>query len=459
MDTDFEKKVREAYDYIHGYGYENSGLNVTSLDEFESISPEDFKEFIKQTHIGYRKGQEIIIEELIAIEQLKKDKSSELKELRRNKEKDAIKTVSMEIKKLNFEEAVYRNLADSMAWNIMQSQYWIARRFYSGDTNRPSLLNSNIESLHIAAKEIYKEHPNGFVLYSDITSFIDISDLLLITEDCQMRPIEVKEGTKAKEVFSFIEDLGESNKEKLDEVIDKQKNPKKFIKQVDRTLKQMEKASRLTDILQNEKGEDPFSGTPTNIGEVKKPMRYFHETLMHMFAELRDKTWSFNGVENIVVIGMYRDDSIALCDEIFKKAVELTCGKVYPIFPYQQQLFLPVNEPFFQNPIGIDKVMDIIMGRIRVLFCIDFEALIAYFKINGFDAGWLSKKETQKLNESRDKRERPFAFENRSIFIEKDGKKVILGDTFISKLVFDNLEPASLMDFYSAALSVPAPKK
>lgn len=457
MDEEFEKKVREVYDYIHGYGLRNSNVNISSEEDLKNIGTDGLKEsdFVKCVHEGYRIGQDMIIAELIRIEKETKEGAKTLKEHRRNGNKEDAKNLEHELNKLRYQGKVYRNLADSLAWFLMHKQYWIARRHYSGDKNRPSLLHTNIESLHAVAANFYKEHPDGFVLYSDITSFIDISDLLLVDESLNMQPVEVKEGAKSKEVFEFIEKISKTDGFQPENMgLEEIENPTKFFDQVDRTLKQMEKGNRLSNILNNEEGPDPFSGQQTYIGEVKEPLRSYHQVLYDMFKTLEESTWAYECVENIVLIGMYRGESIPICDEIFKIAVSQKFPEKYPVTSYNQQLGLPIKEPFFQNPLGIDRVMDIIMGRVRVLLTVDINALIEFFNLNGFEAGWLSRKETHKLIESNEKRMRPFIFENRAIYLKRNGVELTLGDSFLSRLMYDNLSPSSLVDIYKASTEV-----
>lgn len=456
MNKDFEDKVRLIHDYFHAYGLRKTGELIQSHDEMVAMmsDPKKKHDFIKYVHEGFRLGQDLLIEELIQNEKSSKNLKEEQKESRRNGNKERQRELDFEIKKLEYMEAVLRNLADSLAWSLMNGQHWIARRWYSGSRSRPSLLNSNIESLHIAAASYYKQHPNGFVLYSDLTSFVDIGDLMVVTEEGKLKSVEVKEGSKSKEVFKFMDMVRDSKDLKPEDMgLEKHDNPMKFLDQVERTLRQIQKGSRLTNLIQNEKGPDPFTGHQTTIGEISKPLEFYHDVIFGMFQELETSIWSHRTIEGIVYVGMYRDTAIRESTNTFESFISTKFEEKFPVMPYNSQLFAPIKEPIFQKPYGTDNIMNIVLGKVRMLVCVDLNKLLELFNSNGIEAKWMSRKETQKAKETGGKLPKPFEFEKQAISVIKDGRKLILGDGFLSRLVYDSLLPSSLVETYHDRLA------
>ena len=456
MNKDFEDKVKLIHDYFHSYGLRKTGGVIESHDEMLAMmsDPNKKNDFIKYVHEGFRLGQDILIAELIQNEKSRKELNGELKEHRKNRDKEKADEIGFEIKKLEYMEAVLRNLADSLAWLLMNGQHWIARRWYSGSRSRPSLLNSNIESLHIAAASYYKQHPNGFALYSDLTSFVDIGDLIVITEEGQLKSVEVKEGSKSKEVFKFMDKHKNSKDFKPETLgLDKHDNPMKFLDQVERTIRQMEKGSRLTNLIKNEKGPDPFTGQNTVIGEISHPLEFYHDVVFSMFQELKTSIWSHRVIEGIVYVGMYRNTAIRKSTNTFESFISTKFEEKFPVMPYNSQLFAPIKEPIFQKPYGTDNIMSIVLGRTVMLVCVDLNALLQLFNSNGIEAKWMSRKETQKSKETGAKFPKPFEFNKQAISVVKDGKKLILGDGFLSRLVYDSLLPSSLVETYQDRLA------
>ena len=117
--------------------------------------------------------------------------------------------------------------------------------------------NSNINSVVSVANEINKQEAD-FALISDITSYIQIGDLLCII-DKKVVIAEVKEG---KRNYEIIEVLGEINKGVLtvEEAKTKHELSETDIKQLQRQIKQEEAMRNITNIINNDEGIDSSTG-------------------------------------------------------------------------------------------------------------------------------------------------------------------------------------------------------
>jgi len=437
----FEEKIETLFNYIHEYGVQNVSFDFKQNPE--NFTEDQRKEFTRFVHKGFRLGQELILKELIDIETQLKVKNDELKEHKRNKAKDLQSKINREIAELKYQDLVLRNFADFIVWQVCRNQYYIVRRFSSGVRNRPSLLNSNIETVIATVKHYHDKDEDCFALMADITGLLDIGDILLI-KDGQIQHIEVKEGVVNKEILNLIENF---TPEEADKKINSAANPKEFLKHFDRTLKQMEKGIKAIDLLKNEEGPDPFRKSNVKIRETNAEMKQYYDVMFEMLETLNTKDWAYQVIENVILIGMYKNSFLPLGEELIQHISKEISQKEYPVFSYHEQLFAPFKQPIFYKPFGKEVLFDIIFGRLKIVLLINFDNLVEFFNINGVEARWLSRKETAAIVD-KNKETKPFIFENRAIQVKVGGKEIVLGDTFIIRLIFDNLYPSALIEMY-----------
>lgn len=439
----FEEKVKTIFHYIHEYGVSNVKLDYLHL---EKLTEDELRIFKKFVHKGFRLGQDIILTELLDIENELKKQTLRKKTHNKNRDKELILNTNKEIRILKYKNAILRNFADFIAWQVFQNQYYIARRFWSGSRNRPSLNNSNIESVIELVKQLHEKDDECFALINDLTNIIDIGDILLIKANT-IEHIEVKSGSINKEILNLIHNF---SPEEANKKLAGLPNPKEFLKHFDRTLSQMEKGIKALELIDKEEGSDPFTSLNVKISETTATMIPYYNEMFEMLKELETKNYSFRVIENIISIGMYKNDFLDKGEILMKCISKEQTGKDYPLFSYLQQLYHPLKEPIFYKPFGKEILFDIIFDRLKILLIIDFDSLIEFFNIHGVEARWLTKKETI-LHIEGNKKNRPFVWGNRGIVIKTEESQIVLGDNFIIRLIYDNLYPSSLIEMYKQA--------
>ena len=75
------------------------------------------------------------------------------------------------------EELLYRSIADSIAWQFLGGQLCHARRLFKGQ-RQPDLKQSNFSSVVAAANSILQTDRDAMPLISDLTSFVQVGDIL-----------------------------------------------------------------------------------------------------------------------------------------------------------------------------------------------------------------------------------------------------------------------------------------
>lgn len=440
---EFEEIVRELFHYVGEYGITRKQLNIDPSKN----SPEDYAEFTQQVHTGYRLGQQLILKEIIPllgeVEIIKREKQ----EARTAKDKKLVASHSVREEIALFKIQVLRHFADQMAWLVFKDQYHIVRRLHSGNRTRPSLLHSNLQSLLYIVDELHSRSPMNFALISDLTTFIDVGDLLLV-EHKKYTIIECKEGPVQKKVFEFINEM---EKDEFDPAkLDYTGVTEKFFDQLDRTLNQLQRSARLQEFIKTEKGKDPFKGVPINVVDTKIVDRHYFEELEDLIEESRKTDSACGTIEEIIYVAVFRGDKLEPSEFIFKEMVKKVNPQMIQV-DYASLIYIPLKRPLLFKPFGVETIFDLLFSRLKIFLAVDIEKFIAYMNDNAVPTKWLSKKETQRYIEN-SKSYRPFIQNHRAISITSTSGQIILGDSFLTQLLFDNLRPSSLVERYMAMI-------
>lgn len=437
---EFEIKVREIFTYIGEYAVKQ--LKIDTSIHPTDMSNEQKEKFIKLCHEGARIGQNLILEELLFIVKSRTEINDELKKAGSDKKKE----LKAELDALKYNEAILRSFMDFLFWNVLGNQGWKARRFYSGNRNRPSLNASNLSSLRRTVQHLHDAEPDSLALISDLTSFVDIGDIIHIKKG-GYDVIEVKEGILNKKILNFFHDKSDTSiEDQIKLILANGENPKHILKQMDRMLKQMEKAIKSKKLLEDEKGEDPFLKNNVQIIESEAPINDYFDDMLQLFEEVNNKNWSYRIIDGVLMIGMYKDKFSSAGNMLISELSHHIFGKKYPIFHYAHQIYMPIKEPIFYKPFGKEVLFDILFQRIKIYLCLNLDGFIKMFNESGIKAQWLSRKKT---HEYLDKGlPAPFRFDNKAITIAVNGKEIVLGDIFLSRIIYDNVKPSSIIEMY-----------
>jgi hypothetical protein len=96
-----------------------------------------------------------------------------------------------------------RGIADAMVWQLIGQQLCHARRFYK-EQPPVNLKESNFGSVVFCAEENARQDPGSISIISDLTSFVQVGDLLTMSSEGRITISEVKEGKKNHEIFDFM---------------------------------------------------------------------------------------------------------------------------------------------------------------------------------------------------------------------------------------------------------------
>lgn len=445
---EFEQLTRKIFDLTHQYAIDNLPLNYDTHPS--KWKEEDVKQFQIYVHKGFKQAQELILNEVLKLQDSTKKLNNDLKSCRRSKETKKAKEIENEITLVKHKEVILRSFIDFIAWQFLGGQYYKVRRFYDARENtnsRPTLASSNIQSIVDAVEYYHSQDESNFALISDLTSFIDIGDLLLL-QDGQVTPIELKEGQTNEEVFQFITEI--SKKEINTCPYSLISNPnEKFFKQVNRVLNQMKRGYKLTDFLKDEKGKDPFTDSEVRVNKDAYQVESYIDIVNSLFKSLEKKDWAYTIFEDVITIGLYQNELFNMGDILLPELNKKMFGKEFPVINYLQKLHTPINEPIYYQGLSKEHIFDLFFGRIRMLISINLDNFIALCNTNGLNARYLTKKETMN-SKKRHKNIDLFEWKKQAIIIDE---KLTLCGGIIGRMVFDFTKPSSISNNFKLQLA------
>jgi hypothetical protein len=442
MDATFEQRIRRIFALVCPAARKDAqASSITG----ELIGP---LESVRRRNQRFAKAQAVLLEELSSIDRTKRSLESERREARRNRDKSLVAELSSQLKIANIKDAILRKLSDCMAWQLIDGRSDIAKQLDVSEPSRPDLNSSNVESVKEAAEQLNSSNPLSFSLISDLTSFVQIGDL--VYRDLHLlKLIEVKEGDKNIQAIQILEEQPDlvRNIESLTGTYGEN-----LAGQVRRIYHQKIRADRAIQIIGTGMGPDPVSGITVTINEPSiPPLGYDHE-LAELLLRLDQETWAYTALEGALLIGCYRDYMKPVGHEILKAIADQLFKRNFFVIDFGQGLRTGLTEPIFLKPFREKDIMDIVFARTRVIIAISLDAIMKMFEDFGLEARWLSRKETVK-QQSQSKSHVLLTYNGRAICISNADLTLTLGDAFLTRIVFDSLLPSSVVSMFSEAFS------
>lgn len=438
----FEEKIKEIFFYSSRYGvYTMFNGGEPPLDGF------DRKQLNRYCLEGFKIAQTQIVEELKVLQTKSKQYQEDIKQAKRDRNKEVENTLTKELSILNYQSDIFRNLADSIAWQMLNGDHYFIRRLYTHEAGEKDLLDKSFEFVIDFSNKI-NENPNAFCLISDITHSIQLGDCLIVDEE-GIKISEIKSGETNSKALNLIKEK-ELTESKFNEDDFKEEFDEKFIKQLKRMLAQNAKTKRASKIIQDNKGDDPkYKDTKVYITESDIEIETYHSSLIKLINQLDEKDWAYDCIEAIVHIGVYKNDWRLFGQFSMKELCD-----PFPFVDLMASRGIAICEPVFLMPIEDDKIIDIVLGRIKIYIGVDVEKFIEFSNHLGIKASWSSPKELHKyLDGVKYNPKEIYSFNNKGVKIEIDDKELFLGHGFFSKIIFDHILPSTMLLKYQASIT------
>ncbi len=443
MDTieDYRLKLKKIADFAFGYGIDTILNEQFKLGNFDKLEKSILEKFYVVCHDGFKIAQKLIIEEIMQYQTFLRDSTIELKEYRRQQNKE--KEESSQIKIRIIEQRLYNfsHIADGIAWLLIGGQIHIVRRLYIQEKSSKYLDSSNIEHAIKVAEKI-NENPNDFALISDLTGFIQIGDLL-VRHNNFIEIIELKEGKINHEIKQFFESIEKTEKKITEEDLEK-KFDTTTIKQIKRMQRQKERAFNATNIINNDKGQDPVTGANIIIGTPNISTEYYHKELSKLYDDLKNKIWAYTVIDRCLHIGMYRDEGIRMAPFIIKQLLKEETMN-YIVIDWLS-ITHNLSEPLFCKPFPPEFIIDILTGKIKIIIGLNIDMLIYSFNVLGLKTKWLTEKETMKNKQSENRKEIFICNKRGIVSTLSNGQDLIISGGIISKILYDSIKPKNIAE-------------
>lgn len=441
-DSRFIKEVKNTLYYVLEYGIKNTNFkgNYNQIVK----SPEKMKLFVTKVHEGFMLAQLNIIHNLLYISKEKKKLKNQIKEFRRNNSiKEQIKAFQDKYDRARRQELIFRKIADTIAWQLLDQDLTVIRRLYNNDAEI-DISNSNLDYDIQVAQEIFNEDKTKFPLLTDITSFIQVGDILL--KDYfknQVGILELKEGKVNEEIERILDNYSKTECDYMIHLELKDRD-KYFIKQFDRYTKQQSKITSCIKTINNNEGKDYSTGLNVKIFSDVFETKHFDDKIIEMLEEVDKKNYSISVIDECLLVGAYnrRDIPIDRAFSAWIKGLKIEFPEIDIIYSCNS----PLAYPLFLHPFSIQDKVKLISGEKCVKLSLDINRWLDLIKENGINYRWLTKKETARMN-SKPQPFKAFEINGQAIELEYEGVKNTLYDGIFGRMVYQFLTPMSAIEF------------
>lgn len=468
---EFEEDVKRICDYAFAHAIRT----FTSFDP-EIASSEERKAFVAKCHEGFALAQELIVNQLLSIQASIRAHNAELKDARRNKDKEGVYRYEAKITCLANREVVLRKIADAIAWQLWGLQRWNLRRLYIGKT-MPYLDSSNIASIMREVREINKD-PLSFGLIADITSFIQIGDIIKLdraSETPKMYLIEMKEGTMNAKVLDFLETFDKIACPRIPYFF-AQEHGKEALEQAIRIMKQQMRGAQVQQFVMTGKGKDLYLDQEIMMPEEIFVEKDYDEALVELMESCRLEGKAYGVVDECLFIGIYdpmkypaylSDFENSLYFDLSAEAVAKTpferseevhmkethefLENAYPIYDLRLTLTIPLSRPIFIRWLPEDATLNVVFGKMIVLIYLDYDRWFCRSKKYQMAGRWSSEEERKTHGIDKGS----FKVLGRIPIFERKGKTFIMGGGTFTRIL-DGTRPDSILEMTSQALDIVA---
>ncbi len=340
------------------------------------------------------------------------------------------------------EEVLFRGIADAIAWQFLGSQLCHARRLYK-EHAPPRLRHCNLSSVVRVAKRIVDEDPDAMPLISDLTSFVQVGDILLMSPREGRAFIEVKEGVENRRIADFLHFYLKSGCDKALQIFS-ETSSQSSIKQFGRMLRQAERMAHVCQILRKGEGADPDTGQVVSIPEEFIQVDPWDDELNELLDASATKDWNIQVIDECLFLGCY-SANLRACGHVAFNCWFDSCGGApkYPRARLIDSMTIPLALPIFNRRIAPNKMFDILFGRVQVCMGINVEALLDRCRQEGLRVRFATNKEASQLDQ---KGGQTFRHNGKAIFIGNADSEFAIADGIFLRMLFHSQKPISLIN-------------
>lgn len=349
---------------------------------------------------------------------------------------------------------LFKGIADHMAWQMIGNQLCYARRFYK-EQNQINLKESNFDSVVLAANQTISRDPGSFSLISDLTSFVQVGDLLTMGSLGGISIGEVKEGKKNHDVFEFMKFFAKSGCPRSLHYF-AQEHGKSGIKQLQRMSRQVERMGHVKEVMTSGSSLDPDTNQKIYIPDEFVYMPGWGDELNAILEKSDSKGWALDVIDDCLFIASYSKSSFIGKGHIaFNMWFDEFGGtKNCPRFRLFDSMTHPLALPVFSLKISKNHKLDVLFGRKNVCIGLNISGLIDKLKNSGFKVREGTNREASQLDQQGF---HPYRHNGKAIYVGNEQREMALMDGIFLRMIFHNQRPIETIRAILNSTAEPAP--
>ncbi|MDB5974409.1 MAG: hypothetical protein JWR07_1169 [Nevskia sp.] len=423
LDHAFEPVVRAIYE--DGYRGAIPIIEKTDNPKAALEDPDFRSRFYRAAHGGFARAQEEVAKRILALE-----------------------SNGLNTTQTKREALVLRSLMDGVAWQMISGQLYIARRLFRGG-RPPRLSQSNFESVQAAAIETFDEETARFALISDLTTFVQLGDLLIIDPlKGGLSFVEVKSGSKNLKIMEFLHSLPDEPCGYKAFLEFQHNEGAKTVEQLDRVLRQAKRLSDAQELLATGEGFDESLGATVHIPEASVDIAHYNHRLSAAIDKSQERGWAIDVIDDdCLFIGAYRDIMLGAGLHMFAgwfQSCEAPKGS--PVHGLLSCIGSPLALPLFSR-LPIDQVCDLLFGRCIVVVGLHLDNFVKFAEKRGISTRWSSRRDAEKPQFRH-----AYKVDHRALIFSRGEIELILSDGLLMRMMCHGVTPSSALDLIESQL-------
>ncbi|MEN4624281.1 hypothetical protein ABEH29_23160 [Pantoea agglomerans] len=345
---------------------------------------------------------------------------------------------SIELKKL--EIRVLRRTADALIWGMLGNEASSVRRLpIKADLD--NLSKENIIDSLIAADDLNKD-PHRLAVVSDMSTFVHVGDLVMVSLQDGFQLVEVKSGTKNNELYQAAEFGYTSGCPHFEENFLKDK-PINDIQQFNRIKNQMIRAGNALEAIHTGEGYDNLMQSPVIIEDRDYQPVFFSEDIIKLAEEIKGgKKWAIRVIDECLYVGVYPETQMGFVG--FNSWVSHS-GLNGRISNINDSFFDTLSRPFLSLNLPTDMLVDIMAGKLLIVMCFDHKKF--FERANARYAGLFTLEEYPENTEKHAHSQNTLHIGLKGIASLVEGNVSFVGNGFETRILFDLQRPDNLIDW------------
>ncbi|MDD5417204.1 MAG: hypothetical protein PHU12_04500 [Candidatus Aenigmarchaeota archaeon] len=393
------------------------------------LNPKRREVFIKKCHEGFNIAQNEIAKLLPELEAKLPDLRilyrKEVGRFRKDR-KPPIPRYSkagIEYSKQLFYSAVLREIANAIAWQILGNDGTKVRALIQGILPGP-IQRSDLENTLKTANKLNLEDKTSFALIADITSCIQVGDLLMRLPTGQFGLCELKDGVVNKNIEDLLETspVKQAAFDKFNRLADE--FGESFVKQFRRVLRQRERMTMALEYINTSVGVDIQCKKPKITDVDPRVTVTYHKEINHLLRKAKKKGEEYLIVDECLMLGVFNtvklNRSSDVCKKDFQHQVwhtffenwtECPYGKksdeqkikkhfeymLLPAWEMKNKIHTPTHRPLFITGIAEDFVFDILFDRMALFLYFSPQKFVELCKKKEINAAWITGGEYRRI--------------------------------------------------------------